>query len=102
MSRAGRLDVEVGLHLAHARPALRIWADAGDDLIGADAKGVYVGAHVHLFAADLLWGATGAFGVTALVLAFFTRFRPPESKVRIALDPVVTTQMAAFTLHGTF
>jgi hypothetical protein len=52
--------------------------------------------------ADVLWGATGAFGVTALVLAFFTRFRPPESKVKIALEPVVTTQMAAFTLQGTF
>lgn len=51
---------------------------------------------------DVLWGVTGAMGVTALTLAFFTRFRPPESRVKIALDPVITPQMAAVAMTGTF
>lgn len=51
---------------------------------------------------DVLWGAAGALGVTALVLAFFTRFKPPESRVKIALEPVITPEMAAFSFQGTF
>jgi hypothetical protein len=51
---------------------------------------------------DVMWGLTGALGVTALTLAFFTRFRPPESRVKIALDPVITPQMAAVAMSGTF
>ncbi len=51
---------------------------------------------------DVLWGVTGALGVTALTLAFFTRFRPPESRVKIALEPVITPQMAAVAMSGTF
>ena len=51
---------------------------------------------------DIMWGVTGALGVTALTLAFFTRFRPPESRVKIALDPVITPEMAAVAMTGTF
>jgi hypothetical protein len=51
---------------------------------------------------DVLWGVTGALSATAIVLAFFTRFKPPESRVKIALDPVITPQMAAFAVTGTF
>jgi hypothetical protein len=51
---------------------------------------------------DVLWGVTGAMGATAIVLAFFTRFRPPESKVKIALDPAITPEMAALAVSGTF
>ncbi len=53
-------------------------------------------------ATDVMWGVTGALGVTALTLAFFTRFRPPESRVKIALEPVITPQMAAVAMSGTF
>ncbi|MBW2262068.1 MAG: PEGA domain-containing protein [Deltaproteobacteria bacterium] len=51
---------------------------------------------------DVLWGVVGAMGVTALTLAFFTRFKPPESRVNIALEPVITPELAAVAMSGTF
>ncbi len=40
-----------------------------------------------VLATDILWVATGTFAATAFVLAFFTKFKPPESKVKISLSP---------------
>jgi hypothetical protein len=51
---------------------------------------------------DVLWGLTGALGITALTLAFFTRFKPPESKVKIALEPAISPGMASVAMSGTF
>ena len=43
--------------------------------------------HSLVLATDILWVATGTFAATAFVLAFFTKFKPPESKVKISLSP---------------
>jgi hypothetical protein len=53
-------------------------------------------------ATDVLWGATAAFGATALVLAFFTRFKPPESKLELAFEPVLAPEYQGLSLTTTF
>ncbi len=40
-----------------------------------------------VLATDILWVLTGASALTAGILAFFTQFRPPESKARFSLGP---------------
>ncbi len=51
---------------------------------------------------DILWGVTAAFGATALVLAFFTRFKPPESKLEVAFAPVMAPDLKGFSMTATF
>lgn len=53
-------------------------------------------------ATDILWGATAAFGATALVLAFFTRFKPPESKIEVAFEPVLSPEYQGLSMTATF
>ncbi|MFH1435817.1 MAG: PEGA domain-containing protein, partial [Pseudomonadota bacterium] len=42
-----------------------------------------------VLATDILWVATGTFAATAFVLAFVTKFKPPESRVKVSLGPGV-------------
>jgi|GEM_PF-2123539 len=35
---------------------------------------------------DILWISTGTFALTSLILAFFTRFKPPESKIKLSFQ----------------
>jgi len=51
---------------------------------------------------DVLWGVTGALGATAIVLAIFTRFKPPESKVEISALPSIGPGAASVSVAGTF
>ena len=51
---------------------------------------------------DILWVATGTFAATALVLAFFTRFKPPESKVKLSLSPGLNGNAPFISYSGRF
>jgi hypothetical protein len=44
----------------------------------------------HSLVADVCWGLSGAAAVTAIFLAFFTRFKPAQSTARIDFGPIAT------------